>query len=303
MTMRIAVVIPVLNDANALERCLDALEHQTRAADEIVVTDSGSTDGSIEVAARHGARLIQVRAVGIPGSTAAALDAAQGDVLARLDADTIPPADWLARIEAAFAADPMLDGVSGAATFYGGSRLVRILGRMSLTVGYFRLIAGVLGHVPLYGSNFAIRSDLWRRMRESVHRDRADVHDDVDLSLQLPPGAAIRYDPNLTVAVSARSFTRSHGTRRQIGMTARTFLVTGHDTGLIRLRLAWFLAALPARTSTPGLTGRFEHGAHVVARRLWEPFVRSWPPKKPHGQAGPQLPSRRSRGTTRSKAM
>lgn len=276
--MRIAVVIPVRNDAKALERCLGALEHQSRAADEIVVTDSESTDGSAEVAARHGARVLHVKTAGIPGSTAAALDAANGDVLARLDADTIAPVDWLARIEAAFAADPELEAVSGAATFYGGSRLVRFLGRLSLTVGYFGLIAGVLGHVPLYGSNFAIRADLWRRMRESVHRDRADVHDDVDLSLHLPPGAGVRYDPELTVAVSARAFTRSHGTRRQIGMTARTFLVTSADTGLIRLRLAWFLAALSASNGSRGLAGRLEHNEQVMARRIWEPFIRSLPP-------------------------
>lgn len=276
--MRIAVVIPVRNDAKALERCLGALEHQTRAADEIVVTDSESTDGSAEVAARHGARVLHVKVAGIPGSTAAALDAANGDVLARLDADTIPPADWLARIEAAFEADPELEAVSGAATFYGGSRLVRFLGRLSLTVGYFGLIAGVLGHAPLYGSNFAIRADLWQRIRLSVHRDRADVHDDVDISLHLPPGSRVRYDPGLTVAVSARSFTRRHGTRRQIGMTARTFLVTSQDTGLIRLRLAWFMAAHPASRRSGGRAGRMEHRQQGRARRTWERFVRSLPP-------------------------
>ncbi|UOW01255.1 glycosyltransferase family A protein [Agrococcus sp. SCSIO52902] len=206
--MRISVVIPVRDDAIALEGCLAALARQSRAPDEILVVDSGSTDGSAEVAARHGARVLAVRAPGIPGATAAALDAAVGDVLARLDADTVPPPQWVGRIEAAFAADPQLDAISGAATFYGGTWLVRYLGRKSLTVGYFRLIAALLGHAPLYGSNFAMRADLWRRMRLAVHRDRADVHDDVDLSLHLPPGSAVRYDPPLTVGVSARSFTR-----------------------------------------------------------------------------------------------
>lgn len=275
--MRIAVAIPVRNDADALERCLEALERQTRAADEIVVADSGSTDGSADIAARHGARVLHVEVAGIPGATAAALDAANGDVLARLDADTIPPADWIARIEWAFAADPNLDAVSGAATFYGGSRLVRFLGRLSLTVGYFRLIAGVLGHVPLYGSNFAIRSGLWHQMRLSVHRDRADVHDDVDLSLHVPPGARVRYDPDLTVAVSSRSFTRTGGTHRQIGMTAKTFLVTSRDTGLMRLRLAWFLAALPENVRSRGPLGRVGQGEEALARRIWGRFVRSLP--------------------------
>jgi len=276
-SMRISVVVPVRNDAEALERCLGALGRQSRVADEIVVVDSASTDRSAAVAARLGARVLSVKVPGIPGATAAGFDGATGDVFARLDADTIPPADWLARIDDAFAADPRLDALSGAATYYGGSPLVRFLGRLSLTVGYFRLIAALLGHAPLYGSNFAIRAELWRRMRLTVHRDRADVHDDVDLSLHLPPGAEVRYDPDLTVAVSARSFTRPHGTRGQIGMTARTFLVTSRETGLIRLRLAWFLAALPANTRSRGMLGRLEHVEQVAARRVWAPFVRSLP--------------------------
>lgn len=275
--MRISVVIPVRDDAIALEGCLAALARQSRAPDEILVVDSGSTDGSAEVAARHGARVLAVHAPGIPGATAAALDAAVGDVLARLDADTVPPPQWVGRIEAAFAADPQLDAISGAATFYGGTWLVRYLGRKSLTVGYFRLIAALLGHAPLYGSNFAMRADLWRRMRLAVHRDRADVHDDVDLSLHLPPGSAVRYDPQLTVGVSARSFTRPRGTRGQIGMTARTLLVTSRETGLMRLRLAWFLAALPTGAAARGPLGRLERRTAAASRRGWRRLLRRFP--------------------------
>jgi len=240
--MRIAVVIPVRDDGAALERCLAALQRQLRTADELVVVDSGSMDDSAAIALRYGARLVHPEGAGIPAATAAGLDAAHGDLLARLDADTVAPADWLARIEAAFVADPDLEAVSGAATYYGGSRLVRFLARRSLTIGYFRLIAGVLGHAPLYGSNFAIRDNLWRRVRSSVHRARADVHDDVDLSLQLPPGTRVEYDPRLTVSVSARSFLRPGGTGRQISMTVRTLRVTNRETNLLRLRLRWFLA-------------------------------------------------------------
>lgn len=275
--MRISVVIPVRDDAIALEGCLAALARQSRAPDEILVVDSGSIDGSAEVAARHGARVLAVHAPGIPGATAAALDAAVGDVLARLDADTVPPPQWVGRIEAAFAADPQLDAISGAATFYGGTWLVRYLGRKSLTVGYFRLIAALLGHAPLYGSNFAMRADLWGRMRLAVHRDRADVHDDVDLSLHLPPGSAVRYDPQLTVGVSARSFTRPRGTRGQIGMTARTLLVTSRETGLMRLRLAWFLAALPTGAAARGPLGRLERRTAAASRRGWRRLLRRFP--------------------------
>ena len=106
-----------------------------------------------------------------------------------------------------------------AARFSGGPPIVRFLGRLSLTVGYFRLIAGVLGHPPLYGSNLAIRADLWRRIRATVHRDRRDVHDDLDLSLQIPPGTVVRYDPGLSVEVRRSRETPGGGDQLRLDLS------------------------------------------------------------------------------------
>jgi glycosyltransferase involved in cell wall biosynthesis len=51
----ISVLIPIKNEAANLPRCLDCVKW----ADEIFVVDSQSTDGSIEIAQRHGAKLVQ----------------------------------------------------------------------------------------------------------------------------------------------------------------------------------------------------------------------------------------------------
>ena len=47
--------------------------------------------------------------------------------------------------------------------------------------GYFTVIGALLGHPPIFGSNYAMRRDAWLELRDIVHRDRADVHDDLDL--------------------------------------------------------------------------------------------------------------------------
>src|SRR6516164_9659928 len=51
----VSVIVPIRNEEENLERCLDALQW----ADEIFVVDSGSTDKSIEIAERLAARVVQ----------------------------------------------------------------------------------------------------------------------------------------------------------------------------------------------------------------------------------------------------
>jgi len=53
----VSVMIPTLNEAANLPRCLD----HVRWADEIVVVDSGSTDATCEIARAYGAKVIDFR--------------------------------------------------------------------------------------------------------------------------------------------------------------------------------------------------------------------------------------------------
>lgn len=96
--MDVSVVIPVRNDAARLERCLDAIMSQTVQADEVIVVDDGSVDATAEVAARWGARVVRVEAASIPSAAAVGYDAARCSIIARLDADSVPPPEWLGAI-------------------------------------------------------------------------------------------------------------------------------------------------------------------------------------------------------------
>jgi glycosyltransferase involved in cell wall biosynthesis len=202
----ISVVIPVYNDAAMLRVCLDALARQTRLADEILVVDNASTDASSHVARSAGSRVVFEPNRGIPAATSAGFDAARGEVLARLDADSVPALDWVERLEASLDAHPQASAVTGTADFYGGNRVQRWFGRSCYLPAYFAAMGMLLGHPPLFGSNYALRANAWRELRESAHLDRADVHDDLDLSFQFRPGMTVHFDPTLRVAVSARPF-------------------------------------------------------------------------------------------------
>ncbi|HYW16795.1 MAG TPA: TIGR04283 family arsenosugar biosynthesis glycosyltransferase [Allosphingosinicella sp.] len=85
----LSVVVPTLNAAATLGPCLDAV----READEIVVVDGGSTDGSTAIAQGSGARLVQSpRGRGVQLAAGAA--AAKGDWLLFLHADTRLSPGW-----------------------------------------------------------------------------------------------------------------------------------------------------------------------------------------------------------------
>jgi len=55
----LAVVIPTLDEAGALPVLLDQLRRQERIAVEVIVADGGSSDSTIEIARRYGARVVE----------------------------------------------------------------------------------------------------------------------------------------------------------------------------------------------------------------------------------------------------
>lgn len=202
----VSVVIPVLDDAGLLARCLDALNAGTRRPDEIVVVDNGSSDGSADVARRRGARVVVEQRRGIAPASAAGFDAATGDLIARIDADCVPDRDWLRHVEARFASDPDLDALTGSADFIDANRATAWLGRVAYLGWYFWAMGLLLGHPPFFGSNLAMRSRAWSRLRAGIHRESATVHDDLDLSFQVQPGMVVAYDDARLMGISARPF-------------------------------------------------------------------------------------------------
>lgn len=217
----LSVVIPVRNDAPMLAVALDALSRQVRPADEIVVVDNGSSDASARIALDAGARVVPEASRGIPSATATGYDAARGDIIARIDADTICPPGWLARIERRFTSEPDLDLLTGDARFYGSSPLVHFLGERLYIGGMYRWVTPYLGHPPLFGSNFAMRRDVWTELGSEVHRSNG-IHDDLDLSLHVRPWMRVAYDPDLMVEISSRPFSSLSGLTRRLSWVVPT---------------------------------------------------------------------------------
>ncbi len=112
--MRVSVIIPCRNGERIVGDAVRSALAQSEPPADVLVVDDASTDGTAQAAAAAGARVLRSasrRNAG--GARNAGMDAASGDVFAFLDADVVAPADWLARVRAAFESDPRIVAVGG----------------------------------------------------------------------------------------------------------------------------------------------------------------------------------------------
>jgi glycosyltransferase involved in cell wall biosynthesis len=218
----VSVVIPVRDDARALDECLALLARQTVAPLEVVVDDNASADDSAAVARRWGAVVVGEPRVGIPAAAAAGYDAAKGDVIARLDADSRPGPRWVQTVVERMSADPGLDALTGTGSFYDAPRGLRTVMSVAYLGSYYALTHLALGHTSLWGSCMAVRTSAWQAVREEAVRDDPEVHDDLDLAFRLGPRRRIRLSRAWRVGVSARSLRGRRQRRRRLDRAWRT---------------------------------------------------------------------------------
>jgi glycosyltransferase involved in cell wall biosynthesis len=101
----ISFIIPAHNEARLIGRTIDALHAAARASGEpceVIVVDDDSTDGTADIAARGGARVVPVKARQIAAVRNAGALAARGNRFVFVDADTIVTPAVLREVIAAF---------------------------------------------------------------------------------------------------------------------------------------------------------------------------------------------------------
>jgi glycosyltransferase involved in cell wall biosynthesis len=90
MSVELTIVMPCLNEAQTLETCIrkarSFLDH-SGIAGEIVIGDNGSTDGSVEIARRCGARVVNIPIRGYGAALYGAIVASRGKYCVMGDSD------------------------------------------------------------------------------------------------------------------------------------------------------------------------------------------------------------------------
>lgn len=92
--MKISALIPTYNRRKYVSRAIESVLAQTRPADEILVLDDGSTDGTAEfVESKYGShvRIVRQENVGVSGARRRAIVEARNEWIAFLDSDD----EWL----------------------------------------------------------------------------------------------------------------------------------------------------------------------------------------------------------------
>ncbi len=160
--MRVSVVLPAKNEAEGLARTLPALREQWPEA-EIIVVDDGSSDGTAEVAAHHGARVLSSPySMGNGAAIKRGARAATGEVIVFMDADGQHSASHIRLL-----LEKLADGydmVVGARDGDGQANFHRGLANGL----YNRLSSWMTGHqiLDLTSGFRAVRAD---RFREFLH--------------------------------------------------------------------------------------------------------------------------------------
>jgi GT2 family glycosyltransferase len=98
----VSVIVCTHNGARTLRRCLEGLADLRYPRYEVIVVDDGSTDGSAVIASDFDVHLISINQSGLSAARNVGLAAARGEIVAYLDDDAWPDADWLRFLVLAF---------------------------------------------------------------------------------------------------------------------------------------------------------------------------------------------------------
>lgn len=155
----VSVVIPALNEAANIDYVV-ALARRSPLVQEVIVVDDGSVDGTPEVSAAAGARVITSSLLGKGASMEDGLRAARGDVLVYLDGDLRGLADDLM--------DRLIQPLANGDADFVKARFSRSAGRVTTLTArpLIETFFPELAHFaqPL-GGIIAVRRDLLERLR------------------------------------------------------------------------------------------------------------------------------------------
>jgi succinoglycan biosynthesis protein ExoA len=203
------VIVPARNEIATIDACLDSILGQEGVELEVVVVDNGSTDGTTERLRARAAEdprlsVLVEPAPSIPASLNAALAAARGEWLVRVDAHSTIPQGYVARAVSRLAEGRWV-GVGGRKSAVGRSAVGKAIAGVlnsPLAVGgsvyHYGTRETVVDHIP-FGS---YPTELVRRL--GGWDEQILNNEDFEFDQRIREHGELLFDPELAIDWNVR---------------------------------------------------------------------------------------------------
>lgn len=200
MEKKISIVTPIHNSESTLAECLDNIFAVDYKNFEVIIVDDCSTDRSVEIAKRYPCKLIILpEGRGPAFARDKGISFADGEIVAFLDSDCIPPKDWLKKIDKKLTPD--IIGIGGKYEIPGD---INIISKLFMAYWYLKDIIYTKPSrlISLYGGNSAFwKSALMhkREKKELLYCNRTIGSDDTLMCRELMKAGKVIYDRDISI--------------------------------------------------------------------------------------------------------
>lgn len=224
--MRLSIVIPAYNEQDYLPACLEQVLAEVRRcpdpeAVEVLVVDNASVDATADVARQiPGVRVVHEPQKGLTRARQAGLQAARGELLGYVDADTRMPPGWINRVLRTFDRYPHVVCVSGPYIYYDAKRWQRAMVRL-----YWIFLASPAYWMTRYmvvGGNFAARRSALEQIG-GFDTQIAFYGEDTNIARRLSKAGKVKFMLRLPMRTSSRRL-RAEGMAATAGKYVANFV-------------------------------------------------------------------------------
>lgn len=234
------MIIPAYNEENYIGKTLEALRRQDYANFEVLVVNNASTDRTAEVVTsfifrnqlHFQFRLLHERQQGTQCARECGRKLASGDIIAQLDADCLPPSNWISTGVHLLQAKKVV-AVAGPYDYFDSRFFVRALTSVSqllLLQPLNRLVQLFRKGGVIIGGNVFIRAAVLERCG-GYNTALSFYGDDVDIAVKVSRYGVIYFTNKVMVKSSSRRYHAAGFFQVQAKYT-RAFLQTLFYKGL-----------------------------------------------------------------------
>lgn len=267
--LTLSIVIPVYNEESYLKNCLDSIAAQEIMPREVIVVDNNSRDDSVKIAKSYPfVTVIHEKKQGIGHARNAGFDVVTSDIIGRIDADTVLPADWVKSMLEEYEKNPER-AITGSGYFYDVP--FKKVARLTHIFWWNYVNRLITGQYMLWGSNMAFPTKYWSIVKDQTSVDNA-VAEDMDLSFLLHKHCPVVFIPRITTSNSLRS--TASGVKSGWNYLRRwPESMKGHST--MAVGYAWIVVVIVSVLYTP-----FVLAMSAATRLRQSPLVRSFSDKQ-----------------------